>query len=290
MSVSLDISIRRTELVINSTQLYYAAGGVPYWAESTLVSNIEKPGKNDQNIDKMPQSFAPINQGGIMVSGTIQDAQALFNLNNLNKKTALPQFSLLLRAVDPQMTEAKAKNIAEAVSDWVKFQSTVKSSSQYTEAYAKMTPPYQAAYRPMTSPSELRLVSGITPKLYEELKPYVIALPPNTKKDTKININTAPAQVLMTLGAGISLQQAKALVSIRKSLGGFKNLEELEKNESFKQLNIPDSSFTLQSEYFLASAHVSRGIQHLTLYTLLQREQVKKKWQVHTLWQAQGDY
>lgn len=286
MSVSLDISIKRTALVINSTQLYYAAEGVQYWAKSTLLANTAKISKDNQTIDKMPQSFASVNQGGIVVSGKIQDAQSFFNLNNLSKKSALPQFILLLKAIDPQLTQTKAKSIAQAVADWVKLKSSVKSSSQYTETYAKMSPPYQAAYRPMTSPSELRLVSGITPKLYEKLKPYVVALP----TDTDININTASAQVLMTLGAGITQQQANTLVGLRKSLGGFKTIKDLTNNETFKQLNIPASGITLQSEYFLSTAHASRAKQHLTLFTLLHRQQVKKQWQVHILWQAQGDY
>ncbi len=288
MSVTLDINISRTRYWLNATQLYYAAQGVQNWAKTLLYTDASTSTAEQTNIkiDKMPQNFGPQVENGITITGKIEDAQARFNLNNLQNPTNLNQFILLLKAVSPSLSQTQAKTIAEAVTHWVQFQSTVKSASQYTESYAKMHPPYQAAFRPMVSTSELILVSGITPKLYQQLRPYVTALP----AFTKINLNTASVDVLMSLGAGLSRQQALAIVALRQSSGGFKNLTQINSNASLKALNIPSNRYTLQSHFFISEAIVKREDQSLKLYTLMNRQLHNKTWQVSTVWQAQGAF
>ncbi|MGI9286223.1 MAG: general secretion pathway protein GspK, partial [Pseudomonadales bacterium] len=63
--------------------------------------------------------------------------------------------------------------------------------------YADLDIPYRAGNRPMLSASELRLVKGMTPELYQALLPHIVALPPGTA----ININTATVNVLRSMGS-----------------------------------------------------------------------------------------
>src|SRR5262249_27791838 len=156
--------------------------------------------------------------------------------------SSIPQFELLLQAVDPSLSPQQITSIANAVAAWVTNPGSVKSSSQYTETYNKMNPPYQAAFMPMASSSELRLVAGITPSLYQKLMPYIIALPTNTP----ININTAAAPVLMTLAHGMTSAQANAFIATRPP-NGFQNVKELNANGIFQQMNIATNNFTLLS-------------------------------------------
>lgn len=285
MSVNLEMSIRRTELSVTSLQLYNAAAGVPYWAIGVLNSDIALLTQTNQGIDKLPQHFGPLVQNGITISGQLLDAQSRFNVNNLTTPAAISQFELLLQAINPSLSQQQATTIANAVAEWITNPGSVKSSSQYTEIYSKMNPPYQAAYMPMVSPSELRLVSGITPQLYQQLAPYIIALP----TVTSININSISAPVLMSLAKGISSEQAKAFIA-SKPATGFTNITQLAANGILQQMNISGANITLLSNYFLAIASASSGSQHLTIYTLIARQQVNNKWQVNVIWQAEDEY
>ncbi len=285
MNVNLEMSIRRTELTVTSIQLYNAAEGVQDWAEGILLDDAAKITPSNQTVDKIPQHFGPIVQNGITITGQLLDAQSCFNLNNLTNPSAISQFVLLLQAVNPSLGQQQLASIANAVAAWITNPGSVKSSSQYMEIYSKMNPPYQASFMPMVSTSELRLVAGITQQLYQQLVPYVTALP----STTPININTTSAPVLMSLANGISREQANAFITSRPPTG-FQNATALNANGIFQQMNISDNKFTLLSNYFLAIATVKKGPQHLVLYTLIQRQQIKNQWQISTIWQAQGDY
>lgn len=299
MSMRLEVAIRRTELSLNSNQLYLSAQGVQSWAAGILLADVAKATPKIQRIDTLPQYLPLSHDQGIQVSGALIDEQGKFNLNNLEAKNLKPppqkgkptqpnplnQFIVLLRAVDSSLSADQANTIAQSVSNWVTQKQSVKASSQYTEIYAKRKPPYQAAYAPMVSVSELRLVSGISKKLFRELAPYVTALPTTI---TKININSASIPVLMTLGAGLTRSQAADLVNARQTLKGFPNLAAVTKYTTENKLPNLTINLTVKSQYFLAEAFLKKDKQHLILYSLMRRIMIKNKPKIIVIWQSQG--
>lgn len=94
------------------------------------------------------------------------------------------------------MDVSQAVEITQAVQDWL---STGDSPTGFGGAgqdyYASLDPPYPMTRGPMTTVSELSIIRGVTPEIYEQLLPYVIALP----EDVTMNVNTMPDLLLRTL-------------------------------------------------------------------------------------------
>ncbi len=143
--------------------------------------------------------------------------------------------------------------------------------------------PYRAAHRMMYTPSELRLVKGVTPTLYNSLQPFVTALP----EVTQININTAPAEVLMLLSPTMTPDIAKSIVALRSGKP-FVTPQAFADSDIAKNHQITADKVTVLSSYFLVVTNVTIENQHLVLYTLLQRAVKDKKAIVNILWQSKG--
>ena len=123
------------------------------------------------------------------------------------QQIAIARFHLLLQAL--QLPE----EIAPAILDWLDTDSETRfPNGAEDEYYTRLEPPYRAANGPFADVSELRLVRGITPEIYEKLAPYVTVL----DNAVPLNVNTAPAEVLMSLGPGLDRGTADLLVTSRQ--------------------------------------------------------------------------
>jgi general secretion pathway protein K len=147
----------------------------------------------------------------------------------------------------------------------------------------KMNPPYRAGHNPMVSISELLLVKGMTPELFTKLIPYVTALPDKNP----ININSAPAQVIMSLNSTMSIDTAKSIESSLKKqpLADVKKIAEL---PIFKNNPISPDLITVTSNYFLLETNVTVEDQKIIIYTLLNRITNDKDASVAVIWQSKG--
>jgi general secretion pathway protein K len=84
------------------------------------------------------------------------------------------------------MDTGTAIEITSAVVDWVDADSEPFGNGAEQNYYDSLEEPYPIGNRPMISVSELALVKGITPALYERLLPLVTAIHP----DSMLNLNT----------------------------------------------------------------------------------------------------
>ncbi len=89
--------------------------------------------------------------------------------------------------------------------DWIDEDGNPNSMNGAEDAeYLNLQPPYRAANQPFTVVSELLAIRGMTPQVYERLRPLVAVLPARKGQapaPTKINVNTAPLEVLRALSA-----------------------------------------------------------------------------------------
>lgn len=285
MTVQQQAQIQRTMLVVNSDRLYLYAKAVEAWAIMQLTQNIQQAEEqaqetgarlDDTAVDVIPLSFSNLTVGNaFQVSGELTDLQGRFNLNNLTQKPYEANFVNLMLAVDPDLDPDQAKKIAQATHDWVSKPPSAgtNSSTQNTSAnstinkyYVKRHPPYRAGQTLMASPSELRLVKGMTPALYLRLQPFITALP----KSTPININTASAPVIASLSKTIDLQFAIQMVESRGNTP-FTSMNDFLTDGTIQGANIKKSDLTMNSEYFLVTAKVNIGSNSLTLKAMLYR-------------------
>ncbi len=292
MSIRVQIDIRRTMLTTNAEKLFHLAQGTQYWAISVLRNdvknkNISQP--QQARVDTLPQQFAQQKQDNALISGQLWDAQSRFNINNLSQVKYFLAFQRLLTAVVPTLSQQQTQTITLAISDWVNLRKSA-ISSQFDKVYSKANPPYQAAHQFMASISELRLIAGINAKLYQQLQPYLIALP----QVTPININTATAPILISLG--FNAQQAAQIISARTETHGFINMQAFQKIISQLQQNddtqrtYSNDDITLNSEYFINQAYavLPQQAQSVIITTLLHRYTVQNKMKVAIIWQSQG--
>ncbi|HMM75838.1 MAG TPA: type II secretion system minor pseudopilin GspK [Gammaproteobacteria bacterium] len=123
------------------------------------------------------------------------------------QQIATARFTLLLQAlqIPPE--------ILPPLLDWLDADGDTRfPNGAEDEYYTRLEEPYRAANGPFADVSELRLVRGITPEIYAKLAPHVCVL----GSSVPLNINTAPAEVLMSLGPGIDRPTADLLIGSRE--------------------------------------------------------------------------
>lgn len=274
---TLQLEIRRTGNVIDNDRAYIFALGVESWVVQLLL-------RDDAAKDSLDEDWAvvlpPITVEGGQISGHIEDMQGRFNINNLviegkRSEPDVQRFNRLLAVlgISPEITPA--------IVDWLDEDAEpVFPDGAEDEAYYGQPVPYRAANRPMASPSELRLVKGITAENYALLEPYVSALP----ERTTVNVNTAPAAVLATIVDGMTLADGEILVELRAE-ESFANVDQLLQQEVFKEKEIQRDTLSVTSEYFLMDAQTQYGDRgKLRMFSLLQRKSGK----VATVMRAEG--
>lgn len=279
MMARLSRDTYRTSLILRNAQAELYAQGSIEWAKDQLRNDWERQ-KANRVIDPVPIKSPKEAVNGYTISSVIYDMQARFNLNNMIDPKAHDDFKRLLQVVDPAITEEKASELIIAIYDWIK---PPASQNEYSKYYLQLKTPYRSAGKFMFSVSELQLVKGMTPALYQALKPYIIALP----VQTPINVQTAPAPVLVALSKEMSLQTANAILKIREhtpfvSPQIFLNLDVI------KNHPVPAEKITTASGYFLVETEIAIDAQRLVLYTLLERALNQSKPHVSILWQSKG--
>lgn len=289
MQLQQRISIRRTSLLVNNERAAGYAEGTVEWARALLLVNAQK-GKPNSLIDKLPTHLNKIKINDTVITAVLTDLQSRFNVNNLIEKKYVEQFARLMTTVEPNLGETQALFIATACQDWVTQaipnETPIKGLPNFADIYRKNDPSYQAPHQPMASITELRLVAGMTDQLYLHLLPHITALP----MVTRININTASAPVLATLGQ-LPLSTARSLAQTARTQP-FTTLENFMAAANGQTYQIPADQITLESNYFLVQSLIQIGHQQLTQYALLSRSRNQNPEEqdilVDVLWQSQG--
>lgn len=281
MMARLSRDTRETALLTHSVQAEYFAQGSIAWGLDQLRDNLSKL-KPDQLVDVIPIKAPEKTVDSYTINGTIYDLQARFNLNNLTDKKYQDQMLRLIKLVLPNLSHEEAAEIVNATVDWI---TPSAQQSKYNTYYFELPKPYRAAHRPMANASELKLVKGVSPNIYAALQPYIVALPTNTK----INMQTAAAPVLASLSDKVSLQDANAIVELRKQ-------KPLSTNPAAYELDVlksgrfPLDEVVVVSQYFLIETKVTIDDQLILLYTLVNRESKDGRPSLNIIGQSKGTW
>jgi len=137
------------------------------------------------------------------VSGTIDDLQGRYNLNNLANPDR--QFVTAQRRILQNLFEllevgdfAVREQLVENLIDWVDENDTSRSIGLESTDYQALDLPYQAADQKLTSLGELRFIDGFTDEIIRAITPHVTVLPVD---NARININTTTTEVLASLSS-----------------------------------------------------------------------------------------
>lgn len=255
---------RRTASVLATDQALQYALGAEAWVGDILRQDLEDSPDNDDFSEIWAVQIAPLPIEGGYIYGQVSDLQGLFNLNNLvdqggkEDELMLAQFERLLDLLGLNPA------LAGAVIDWIDPDSEPHFPyGGEDEAYGRTEPQYRVANSMMTSPTELMAINGFDRDTYAELAPFVTALP----RGTKLNVNTAPQEVLASLSDEIDMSVAASLIDERAdaAFGSVKT--------SFEGLVPEDMLPRIDgvSDHFLLSGEVTIGDTQLTINSVLQR-------------------
>lgn len=284
LSWRFDLSMNRAANRWYGVQAYGYLNAV----EEVVFIMLQIDADEDKNTENGPPKDTPNDVWNSVTEWTdefgwakwqVVDAQGRFNLNWLIKKVTKPQqgfkkqadrwtapqkrFIRLLQTLEVEeetfMDVSAAEAITAAIIDWVDEGSEetyfMGAESDY---YSRLEPPVVMRNMPMLSATELSVIRGITPQLYQKLLPLVIALP----EDTTLNVNTMPAELFRTIVPKddlipASVEAAQMLMQNRDLAGYYNNIDDFKQDIGFEGVDTTGMGVT--SSYFLVFADAAIG-------------------------------
>ncbi|HEX5788041.1 MAG TPA: type II secretion system minor pseudopilin GspK [Woeseiaceae bacterium] len=260
--------LRRTMSVIWHDEGTQAAYGAESWVAMLLRDDAQDT-PNDHLGELWAQELPvlPIESESVqgVLSGELVDLQGRFNVNNLVAANgevdplAVEQFRRLLIALelDPRF--------AGLAADWLDpDQDAGFPDGAEDPIYTSLSPPYRAANHVIATPSELMALEGMTTEFFNVLAPNISALPGRTP----VNVNTAPAAVLLSLDENMSPAEVESLIAERAE-GGIPDIE-----NRFRAIVAEDVLPTLvgTSSFFQLKVVVQIATVRVTYYSVLYRD------------------
>ena len=120
--------------------------------------------------------------GGI-ATAVVGDGGNCFNLNSvvngqpgqplITRPLGISQFTALMQFLG--IGEGEARRVAVSLADWVDTDTFAQPEGGEDGAYAGGETPYKTGNTLLADASELRAVAGVTPEIYEKVRPWVCA-------------------------------------------------------------------------------------------------------------------
>ena len=277
------VSIRLAGNLGALEQAYQYTTGMEAWAGIILSQDLK-----DSTIDALDEDWAtllpPIPIPGGHMNGQLFDLQGRINLNDLitintkngqKKQQPDPKHKLRLENFFKKM-KLPQKELVDTLLDWLDENNQESNTGAESGHYKTLDDPYLTANSSLVSASELFLIKGFSEKIKvdnsqgnqakdddkkkeitvtEKVAPFISTLPADK---IKINVNTAPAEVLYSLG--ISETQVKNVLEDREtepfpSIGDFLSTVGVSQQDK----KFPKDSLSVNSEYFLLQGIVEIG-------------------------------
>jgi general secretion pathway protein K len=220
----------------------------------------------------------PIENGAI--GGYITDAQGRLNVNNLasggtGSDVAHAAFLRLFGQL------GAPTSLLNAFSDWVDADDRVTEGGGAEDAYyLAQSVPGLAANAPVRRVAELLAVRGADPMLLSRLFPFVDAL----DAPTAINVNTAPAEVLMAAIGGLDANDAAALVASRAKTP-FGSIADFRNRLPAAAHVVDETTLSVKSDWFVVSIEARQGDTVARARAMLKRSANAAEWPT-VVWQT----
>ena len=274
-------ALTRTEAGVARAQARAYTDTALHWARGILREDArhdadQKTG--DHLGEPWAAGIAALPVEATLVSGTLNDAQGRFNLNNLVRNGKVDAASVQI-FLDLLETLSLPPDLANAVVDWIDADSDVSSpGGAEDQNYLSRPAPYRAANRALVMVDELAYVQGFDARTLAKLRPFVTALAPVTR----INLNTAPIEVVEAVMPELSDAELRALVKERLTKP-FKDLADIKARYPKGAPQFLYQEMDAKSSFFTAQIAVNSGTVQIRTQALIQR--IENKWPV-IIWTA----
>ncbi|MCK5813875.1 MAG: type II secretion system minor pseudopilin GspK [Cocleimonas sp.] len=314
------IQIRLSGNISNLEQAYQYAVGMEDWSKKILEKDFKDNPNVDSLKEDWHIALPPIPiQGGALI-GQLHDLQGRINLNSLlmkyaplsrsrqpavagqgggkrgnnsnspnNNQPAVKvikteplihqRLTALITTIDKEQVLGPPENFVDILWDWIDAKDEERQGGAESGYYQSLEVPYMAANAPLMDVSELLLLKDLSKEIVDKLKPLVSTLP----KDTRINLNTAPMEVLEAIG--FDATTATAIKKARDETP-FENINDFWNLEEVKTLFSPNSemgdkkanyaqTLGITTEYFLLQGKVNINNTRIFINTILERKKGK---------------
>lgn len=237
------------------------------WARNVLADDRIRTA-----VDHTGQPWAvrvpptPVEQGE--VSGEIIDLSGRFNLNNLSRpgvegETAIAAFSKLLTLLD--YPAAAADRLATQLNAHL----APPEPDALPDQHPHTTPSTLVARRKLLDLGELRALPGFDTALIDKLAPFVSVVP----APSKININTASAEVIAAIVPELSLDAARVLVAEREHIW-YRNIADFISRLPIQAPTALSTRVEVRSRFFLVTGRAQYGVSTVRMSVLLDRKEI----------------
>ena len=253
---------------LSALQASYLARSAVNLAQLILTQDARESGIDSLNeVWAQPLPVLPVGQGWVAVH--ISDEMGKLNLNALRNANG---------TIDRTWREVAERLFAEVgvdparldpLVDWLDADDFPEPRGAEKEHYLSLTSPYEPRNGLLLTLGELARVEGFDPRTVERLRTVVSVLP---VRDTKVNVNTAPTEVLFALFSPHGTQVVDILLTTRQEtpFHGAKEVRE--------RLGLTASAFAgfsqlidARSHYFSVQASAMVNGVSQTLATLMRR-------------------
>lgn len=240
------------------------------WARAVLADDASV-NQTDHGKEMWALKLPAIPVEGGEVQGLITDQQGLFNLNNLvrNGAVSTPDVMRFQRLLDAL---GLPQQLGGTLIDWMDANSETAMNGAEDEYYMSMERPYRCANRALADLGELARVKGFDASTIRQLQPFVTVLP---ESGTKVNVNFAPAEVLMALLPGLTLQDARETVTRISSDPYSTTADFLQRLPGNVQKD--GTLLSVNSQYFLVTGYATQGDGASVVHALLYRNSMWAK-------------
>jgi len=180
-------------------------------ADKTFTSLFS--GKKNIDIDSCRCSVEVVDENGKINLNKLIDEQGKPSKNTIEQLLRL--IDLLNRQTGPKIDYS----IVPAIVDWidsdeiVNFAAPFKGENSGAESsyYMQLNPSYKCQNLPLKTIDEILLVKGVSQETFERIRNYVTVY-----GDGKININSAPREVIESLSDKLDSSLAQAIIDKRQ--------------------------------------------------------------------------
>ncbi len=270
--------LQRTEQLLYSSRALDYVDAMAAWAEAILLRD-QRTSETDTLQESWALHLSPLTLDQGVIHGQLEDMQGRFNLNNLivNGKfqpLEAARLQRLLVAVEVELSAAQ--QIMHALRDWLDAdQEETLPGGAEDYYYLALTPARRSADQPLFSATELLLLRGMTPEIWQKVAPYVTALPGYRP----VNVNTAPKMVLRSLADDMTETLVEDILD-RRLTDPFVTVKEFLAFRSNQQ-QMPDdklpelkkTSLSVTSQFFLLRGNAQIAEQVIPALLLIRRRE-----------------
>ncbi len=271
------LSVARIQNLKQSYQAKHYSQGMMLWASDILREDYAQSESNaDSSLDPWLQGIQGMVVEDAVLSGTLTGLNDRFNVNNLvvNGQVSEPHVTYLRSLLNTLEMDV---GIADKIIDWIDVDQLPMPNGAEDFVYLAKSPGYQTGSKHFQHVRELALLDGVSTADYQNLLPYLTALPVIGNRHTKMNVNTLSPPMIKALS--LSISNAMALQVNQNNQANFGSMDEFFQHKSLQYVltdtvernNIRDLA-SVQTLNLQASSTIQMEGQVIQMYALLQRE------------------